>query len=458
MMPKYDAVANHVFGGAMLCGFKRTGLNVKADLETFDIGVKTVKLNFPDVEVRQDAGARNWRLADFQGIDILFGNPRCTAFSTLTVGLDHRHGAEGAATVDIRQAFGVANAIRPRIFCLESVQGCNTTGRGLIEKMAAELPDEYRFAVVLINNATFNVSQNRKRLFIVGYRGMNFSPKPPTRPEKTVLTGDVIRDLEHITAGEFKGPECNLFHFIENDGVPLANHYVFNGIVPSKCDHNCKSIQPGTCIYDLDPREADETLRGKREKGIGLSFHCIKRAAYDQIAPLIYSASANWLHPKLHRSITIREAARMFGVPDDYWYVGHSQYAQVGNGVSPNTSEWIAKRLISALDGNDEDTECVWNEKKNDVDIVPANGKKWKLFQFTKMLPRDFKEVEGRRKALVKEVAAWRETDYGKVIEKAMVKRFAERREKNLRGLLGTQKESTFNTGHGLVNIGETDA
>lgn len=454
MAKHYSAIANHVFGGGMLIGFKRAGLQVKADLETFDIGVKTLTFNYPDVELRQDSDAKSWRVNDFDGVDVVFGNPRCTAFSTLTVGLGHRHGSGGVATIDIRQSFGIVKACRPQVFCLESVQGAAKTGWPLLQKMASELPDEYRFAIVFVNNATFGVSQNRKRLFIIGYRGCQYGPPPPVRPDHVVLTKDVIHDLRNVEAGNWKGKECNLFHFVEHNGTPLANHYVFNGITPETCDYNCRLIVPGTCIYDLDPRKAEKTLRQKREAGIGLSFHCIRRAWYDGVAPLIYSASANWLHPEFHRSITVREAARMMGIPDDYWYLGHSMYAQVGNGVAPNTAEWIASTLVEAINGEHDDVQYKWNPKKNDVEAVPGNNERWKFFEFTKLTPRDLKEVDQRRRQHVREIAAWQKTNYGKRIKEAIVRRAKERKAKKQHGLLGGgAKESQFKEDEGLSQI-----
>jgi DNA (cytosine-5)-methyltransferase 1 len=458
---RHDAVANHVFGGGMLIGFKQAGLNVLADLETFDIGIKTLRLNYPKLDVRQHTDTHTWNIKNFDGVDVLFGNPRCTAFSTLTVGLDHRHGSEGMATLDIRQSFAVAKACCPCVFCFESVQGAATTGWPLIQKLGDELPSEYRFAIVFVNNSSFGVPQDRKRLFIVGYRGCQYGPAPFARPQRAMTVGDVIKDLEPWSVPSFKGKSCDILHFVEKPGCQeksyLANHYVFNAITEENCDDTCQKIVAGTTIYDVDPRTCEEKLRKKREAGVGLSFHCIRRLSYNLLAPIIYSASGNYLHPVFHRSITVREAARLMCVPDDYWYTGHTMYAQVGNGVAPPTAHWIASTVVDALDGKHEDVQYRWDNKKQDVEQVSGNNDKWKRFEFTKLTPLNLDKIKQQRKEIMHDVAAWNDTEYGKRVSEAVAKAAEERKKLNKHGLLGDKKvESCFTAEHGTVNIGET--
>lgn len=66
-----------------------------------------------------------------------------------------------------------------------------------------------------------------------------------------------------------------------------------------------------------------------------------------------------FLHPHLHRNLTAREAARLFGYPDNYVFQGKrtamswekhlSQYNQIGNSVSPLMSFALGKALTAAL-------------------------------------------------------------------------------------------------------------
>ena len=448
------AVANHVFGGGMLVGFEQAGFDVKADLETFDIGVKTLQKNRPKLDVRQDPEAKSWNVKDYDGVDVLFGNPRCTSFSTLTVGLKHRHGSTGASTLDIRQSFALAKMLRPKLFCLESVQGAATTGWPLLEKLASEMPADYRFAIVFINNIMF-VPQQRKRLFIISYRDCEYGPNPPTAIERCTLVGDVIKNLEPAPWLYVRGKKgAELPHDVVFDGKTIYNHVVYNAFDQDKMQDDYKKIPAGVTLEDVNPRDLGEVLKRKREAGTGLSFHCARRLAYDLYSPLIYAASGNYLHPVHDRSITVREAARLMGIPDDYRYIGDRQYAQVGNGVAPPTSKWIAGTLLDAMNGNHEDVVWTYLPKEKRFEQGISGGAKWKFFQFTKVVPNDYETVKARLRAKTKAVAGWKETDYGKNIQNLLVQNAKERQASGKGGLLkGEEKPLEFNNNDGVVDV-----
>ena len=59
------------------------------------------------------------------------------------------------------------------------------------------------------------------------------------------------------------------------------------------------------------------------------------------------------IHPdgKQARSITVREAARLQGFPDDYEFIGTQadEYKMIGNAVPPIFSEKLAQAVYSLL-------------------------------------------------------------------------------------------------------------
>lgn len=59
-----------------------------------------------------------------------------------------------------------------------------------------------------------------------------------------------------------------------------------------------------------------------------------------------------WIHPVLHRALSIREAARLQTFPDSFVFCGpkDSQYQQVGNAVPPMLAKAIAEHLCNYLD------------------------------------------------------------------------------------------------------------
>lgn len=70
-------------------------------------------------------------------------------------------------------------------------------------------------------------------------------------------------------------------------------------------------------------------------------------------SPTLVPGHSNFpVHPKEHRSITVREAAAITGFPNDYIFVGnHTQRCEeVGNAVPPNLSTAIAESVKKLLD------------------------------------------------------------------------------------------------------------
>ena len=80
---------------------------------------------------------------------------------------------------------------------------------------------------------------------------------------------------------------------------------------------------------------------------------CTMRLAGDKPSPTLVPGHSNFpVHPKEHRSITVREAAAITGFPNDYVFVGnHTQRCEeVGNAVPPALSTAIARSVKELLD------------------------------------------------------------------------------------------------------------
>ncbi len=79
-----------------------------------------------------------------------------------------------------------------------------------------------------------------------------------------------------------------------------------------------------------------------------------RRLAWDHVAPAVdtrFGEPRYFLHPEEHRGLSVREAARIQGFPDDFVFSGprSAQYRMVGNAVPPPLAKQIALAIRDQL-------------------------------------------------------------------------------------------------------------
>ena len=80
-----------------------------------------------------------------------------------------------------------------------------------------------------------------------------------------------------------------------------------------------------------------------------------KRLSWEELSRTITAHIAKdgywYIHPEQHRTLSIREAARVQTFPDDWRFAGppSRRYAQIGNAVPPLAGEAIARAVLEAL-------------------------------------------------------------------------------------------------------------
>jgi len=183
----------------------------------------------------------------------------------------------------------------------------------------------------------YGAATTRERLILVAVRKdlkiKRFEFPSPTHGDglkKVKTVNDALKTLDIKT---LNNPKSDI------DNRPM-NH-------TDKSIARFKLIPEGKNIVDVLDKVPDELkISGFYSRG------CTMRLNGNKPAPTLVPGHSNFpVHPKFHRSITVREAAAITGFPIDYKFVGsHTQRCeQVGQAVAPPLSEAIGRTLKDYL-------------------------------------------------------------------------------------------------------------
>ena len=174
--------------GFEAAGFKTIGYEMNSTFcKTYNDNLKGECIN---LELTKDSEIRK--------TDIIIGSPPCQPFSEV---------GKGKGLADSRDGFpafiSIVKRNKPIIWMFENVPGMmqEKNIKYLVE-IRESLEKEYKIYPILrrseiINSADFGVPQNRKRIFVIGYRkGLyKFPKKPFPIPNLHVSAGEAIEDL-----------------------------------------------------------------------------------------------------------------------------------------------------------------------------------------------------------------------------------------------------------------------
>ena len=371
--------------GGLTLGLRNAGFRVGLAVDNDAACEATHRRNLPDVPfLRADlqrVSARDLRLAaslPAGELDLLAGGPPCQGFSIIGQRelLDPRNSL-------LHHFMRLAGELRPRVFLIENVPGLATLARGAVLRQLGAAFDAagYNVDVAELLAAQYGVPQMRWRMFFVGWRRDLASkggfPSPTHGPwgigdlvpNRTVTPEaaagfltirDAIGDLPPVGAGGTarrydtppEGPYQQAMR-LEAPGE-LHNHYAAR-LAPQNIDR-IRRLAPGEDWRSLPAELLPPGMRGALRKDHTRRF---RRMEWTGIARSVITRfrdpkSGEYIHPEQHRTISIREAARLQSFPDWFVFEGtHSQqYDQVGNAVPPLLANAIGLELHAMLVAN----------------------------------------------------------------------------------------------------------
>lgn len=363
--------------GGLSLGFEQAGFDVAAAVELDPIHCATHEFNFPECPVvcadaskvtGEEIRARA-RLG-VQPVDVVCGGAPCQGFSMIG-----KRAFDDPRNRLVGHFLRLVTELDANYFVFENVKGL-TVGhhRQFLEELIAEAEDRgysviHRYQV--LNAADFGVPQDRRRLFLLGAKRGLPLPVYPVPVTRRGNGGDLLLPATP-TVWQAIGdlPECeDLPELQSTDSVraSFGKPSVYAAVLRGMAD------DPQSFGYprEFDPSVLTSSLRAEHTDASRRRFAATPHGETEAISrfhKLDPNGVANTLragtasdrgaftsprpiHPKSHRCITVREAARLHSYPD--WFRFHVTkwhgFRQIGNSVPPLLGRAVAAAVLRAL-------------------------------------------------------------------------------------------------------------
>jgi DNA (cytosine-5)-methyltransferase 1 len=320
-------VALDLFAGAggLSEGFESAGFRIALAVDGDRHAAQTYRANHPGVPVVEgDVGDLTQERVRELGvgatrIDAVIAGPPCQGYS-----------AAGKRLPDDRKNFlfrhvaRLARDLAAEFVVMENVPGVQrVNGRRFIQSILDCLRyNGFSAGRHLLNAQDFGTPQRRRRYFFLARRqGAGRRPAAPAPTVESHEPGLLRTRLEDL-------PE--LAHGVRAEYHPLPDgRHLING---STMRHSERVVRK---IRKLKPGQGPISYR---------------RLDEDAARTLIAGHRALPVHPWLHRTISVREAARIQGFRDDYVFCGprSEQPLQVANAVPPAVAAAVAESVRAA--------------------------------------------------------------------------------------------------------------
>lgn len=371
--------------GGLSLGLKNAGWEVVWANEIDQWAADTYRHNHKGVELHQSdirTVSSKYLRDNFAGkVDLIAGGPPCQGFS---VSGKRQYGHIKDENSLVEEFIRVVTAVAPKLVLLENVSGFRTghlkPGNPVMAYLTKALSGlGYHLDAKVLQATDFGVPSLRSRVFVVASK----YPLPPeafpcpthgdesSRLLPNITTWEAIGDLPPLRAAE--GTEDAVPYI-----APPANDYqrrlrsgsqgVFNHVAMKhtpRLVERFSSLPQGAKGYDIG-----RTPNGDNDGKVTVYKSNNQRLVATQPSLCITANfQSTYVHPFQPRNLTAREAARLMGYPDWFYFCGKrtqmssaflkkhgrehedflSQYNQIGNSVPPLLGEAVGSKLIELL-------------------------------------------------------------------------------------------------------------
>jgi DNA (cytosine-5)-methyltransferase 1 len=357
--------------GGLSRGLERAGFDVLVGADSDPWAVRTHDANLAGLSWCGDLAdptefIHTLRVWGIETVDLVAGGVPCQPFSRagrsrIRELVESGERGDHDVRADLWGSFiTVVEALAPSAVVVENVPDLPSWDDGavLIGLYESLRQLGYRVEARILDGFRYGVPQHRQRLILIGLTGGR-QPTWPMPETSRVTLREAIGDLPPIPRAQRaerlpydSRRQSSEFQQRMRRDVPDADSDVI-------LEHICRDVRPddmqafrllgeGQTYIDLP-----EELRRYRSDVFTDKY---KRLVWDELCRSItahISKDGYWyIHPDQHRTLSIREAARVQSFPDDFRFAGTPthRYRQIGNAVPMLLGEAIGHTMREALD------------------------------------------------------------------------------------------------------------
>lgn len=365
---RYKVVDLFAGAGGLSYGFAHDDdFEIVAANEISEPAAKTYATNHPTTKV-YNKDIKDFSIKDLVNdfgikkgdIDVIAGGPPCQAYSTA-----------GKRLIDdprgklFQEYYRILKEFCPKVFIYENVKGLMSMGNGELIETIISLFESlgYNVQMKVLNAADYGTPQKRERVIIVGtLNNYEFKYPQPThyeikqnRPKDLFLKpyvtlGDALGDLPIVKSGEsgtkYLSKPQNEYQRLMRQNAPneILDHTAVN--------HRDHLIAMMEALPDGGSRK-DIPIELRPLSGFDTTYCKLwwNRPSLTITSYFRSVGSGRFIHPRDSRTLTIREAARLQGFPDDYVFCGSDtqKTLHIGNAVPTFLSVAIKNSVKESL-------------------------------------------------------------------------------------------------------------
>lgn len=372
--------------GGLSYGLASAGYRIALSVDTNRLALETHAHNIPGRAISMDLHYRQARdelvkLFEDVDVDLIAGGPPCQPFSTAGRSkirdlIENGIRDSNDNRRELWRAFlDVVERIRPRAVLLENVPGMALGEEMIVLRTMLGQLDRcgYDTDARIVDSWLHGVPQQRQRLILVGVRDGSFVW--PQAVQKVNLR-ESIGDLPELNIKPDCpiGAEVMVYNDVAcSDFVRRARRYCTDEDAKRIYDHVTRPVRADDLeIFKLMSSgtlysELPDSMKRYRDDIFCDKYNRLDWANICRSITAHLAKDGYWyIHPEQHRTLTVREAARIQTFPDNYRFAGSRshQFEQIGNAVPPALAEKIGSALIKSIYPQKMTNQCSQSAKR----------------------------------------------------------------------------------------------